>query len=357
MESAAWQGVLLRRLAAWALQAIIEMVYSPLLDSDAAPYEATIEFATAADWERDVRALFAALGAPHGGPAALKAPEEGSPAAEALDRVRTAYGAGADLARGPDALLALPGKVRDALGTRVQIAARSGSELRAAYGRFVDSSNAAGAASLWPLVARVVVAGPWEVLAHGLRLVDAPGLADDNSARDAAVHAHLRASHAVWLVADVKRAVNNATLKEMVPPALRRALDAAGALGALTLVATHADSFLRSELAENLRRDGLREDASDLGGPCAYPLPHPTPARADGGCGGAGGQRWCWRAARGSRSGLRQTGSAARQAASKVVAAAAAAAAAGRRPARRAARQSEAEAGAPRASSRRWRLL
>jgi len=32
-----------------------------------------------------------------------------------------------------------------------------------------------------------VCSGPWPVLAGGVRLVDAPGLADDNSARDAMV--------------------------------------------------------------------------------------------------------------------------------------------------------------------------
>jgi len=66
-------------------------------------------------------------------------------------------------------------------------------------------------------------------------------------------------------VADIKRAVNNQTIKEMVTPGVRRELDAEGSLGALAFVATHADVFLRSELVENLRREGLAEDAPDLG--------------------------------------------------------------------------------------------
>lgn len=94
---------------------------------------------------------------------------------------------------------------------------------------FVDSTNDSGSRQLWPLVKVVRVQGPWEPLAGGVVLVDAPGVqgerrhhkarlrarrrllmifarrecqslscvpnpvpSDDNSARDAVVKAYLR---------------------------------------------------------------------------------------------------------------------------------------------------------------------
>ena len=50
--------------------------------------------------------------------------------------------------------------------------------------RYVDSTNELAEGALWPLVKRVQLLGPWPVLASGAVLVDAPGVQDDNSARD-----------------------------------------------------------------------------------------------------------------------------------------------------------------------------
>ena len=46
----------------------------------------------------------------------------------------------------------------------------------------------------------------------GVRLIDAPGLADDNSARDAVVKKVLQEANAVWLVSNIRRAVNDKTV-------------------------------------------------------------------------------------------------------------------------------------------------
>jgi hypothetical protein len=50
--------------------------------------------------------------------------------------------------------------------------------------KYVDSTNEVSEGALWPLVKRVQLRGPWECLASGAVLVDAPGVQDDNSARD-----------------------------------------------------------------------------------------------------------------------------------------------------------------------------
>ncbi len=130
--------------------------------------------------------------------------------------------------------------------------------------------------------------GPWVVLAQSVRLVDAPGvctlththththtythththttgLADDNSARDAVVKKILEEANSVWLVSNVRRAVNDKTVKDMMPPAFKQALVERGVLGSLVFIATQTDVIVRSEVAENLN---LAPDVSVL--ECAH---------------------------------------------------------------------------------------
>ena len=46
--------------------------------------------------------------------------------------------------------------------------------------------------------------------------VDAPGVRDDNSVRDAVVKKYLKDSDSIWIVANIKRAVDDRTAKEML---------------------------------------------------------------------------------------------------------------------------------------------
>ena len=56
----------------------------------------------------------------------------------------------------------------------------------------------------------------WRVLSTGAVLVDAPGVHDDNSARDAVVKAHLKDADAVWIVSNIVRAVNVKSTVDLV---------------------------------------------------------------------------------------------------------------------------------------------
>ena len=49
---------------------------------------------------------------------------------------------------------------------------------------YVDSANDAATGALWPLVRRARLLGPWGRHIGSAVLVDAPGVQDDNSARD-----------------------------------------------------------------------------------------------------------------------------------------------------------------------------
>ena len=252
-----------------------------------AEYRAEIEYLSAEEWRQQVRDAFhlvlaasnanadsdsskAAPATREGvqGPSkeengVLVAPEEETAAREAWDKMQAAYGSSMRWTSAENLLCnacenqsssvqAAADRIHRSLGTTFEVTASSGTALCEGYSKCVDSVNDGAQGSLWPIVKRVVLRGPWPVLAHAVRLVDAPGLADDNSARDAMVKRVLEQANSVWLVSNIRRAVNDKTTKDMMPPAFKQALLERGVLGSLVFVATHSDVLIRSEVVENL---------------------------------------------------------------------------------------------------------
>ena len=80
----------------------------------------------------------------------------------------------------------------------------------------------------------------WEVLKTGAVLVDAPGVHDDNSARDGVVKRKLKEADAVWIVSNIVRAVNDKTAKDLLGEQFRRQMLMDGQYGALAFVAIQA---------------------------------------------------------------------------------------------------------------------
>jgi hypothetical protein len=93
----------------------------------------------------------------------------------------------------------------------------------------------------------------WSVLSTGGVLIDAPGVHDDNSARDAVVKRKLKDADAVWIVSNIVRAVNDKTAKDMLGEHFRRQLLMDGQFGALAFIATQSDVLDRSEAVRSLR--------------------------------------------------------------------------------------------------------
>ena len=93
----------------------------------------------------------------------------------------------------------------------------------------------------------------WEVLKTGAVLVDAPGVHDDNSARDGVVKRKLKEADAVWIVSNIVRAVNDKTTKDLLGEQFRRQMLMDGQYGALAFVATQSDVLERSEAVRSLR--------------------------------------------------------------------------------------------------------
>lgn len=87
---------------------------------------------------------------------------------------------------------------------------------RGAISGYVDSHNRAETAQAWPLVKVCRIQHRWPLLAGGAVLVDLPGTRDANLARGAVAEAYLKRCNAVWIVADITRAVDNRTAKDLL---------------------------------------------------------------------------------------------------------------------------------------------
>lgn len=95
--------------------------------------------------------------------------------------------------------------ITNALGTTKRFSEKDPRLFRRAVERFVDSSNDVTEESYWPLVRRVRLYGrKWTLLKAGAVLVDAPGVNDDNSARDGLVKTYLKEANSIWIVTPIK---------------------------------------------------------------------------------------------------------------------------------------------------------
>jgi hypothetical protein len=188
-------------------------------------YIADVDFKSKEEWAHEVQEAFALVHAANAnklGPGGtVQAPQENTPAHEAWCKLRAAYGSAINWTCAKTLLGAPPEgedssgawiRIQASLSTTYTVTASNGRSLCALYSKCVDSVNDASQGSLWPIVKRVLLRGPWPVLSSGVRLIDAPGLADDNSARDAVVKKVLQEANAVWLVSNIRRAVNDKTV-------------------------------------------------------------------------------------------------------------------------------------------------
>lgn len=97
--------------------------------------------------------------------------------------------------------------------------------------------------SLWPLVKRVTINGPFPLLESGLRFVDVPGLNDPDPARNDVAKSSLQSADLIWLVLNSKRAMTGEISSFLTQTQLLRRLQMEGSLGSLVVVATHADQL------------------------------------------------------------------------------------------------------------------
>ncbi|GIL47172.1 hypothetical protein Vafri_4060, partial [Volvox africanus] len=125
--------------------------------------------------------------------------------------------------------------VTNLLGTTKVIRHSKSDKFRREIGEYVDSHNKAGDAQPWPIVKVCRIQHNWKLLSGGAVLVDLPGVRDANEARGAVAEEYMKNLRAV---ADITRAVDDKTAKDLLGTTFKRQLVLDGQLNALTFVCT-----------------------------------------------------------------------------------------------------------------------
>jgi len=103
-------------------------------------------------------------------------------------------------------------------------------------------------AQTWPLIRCVSLQGPWNVLSSGGVLVDLPGVRDANTARARVSERYLQNCNQIWVVAPIKRAVDDGTAKELMGERFKRRLLMDGQYGNVTFICTQTDDCEATEI-------------------------------------------------------------------------------------------------------------
>jgi hypothetical protein len=157
---------------------IIEMRYNTLFESgQSKPYIGEIEFVTVEEWSAELQALYTDCISPETGKFLVR-PDPESQAGISLAKIKLVYGYDIKFDEFPTAnsLLRLRNSVTRNLGQIVRLEATKPAQFRRQIEKYADSTNNTADVSYWPLVKRIAIMGPWEVLKSGAVLVDAPGV-------------------------------------------------------------------------------------------------------------------------------------------------------------------------------------
>mmetsp|Transcript_14818 Transcript_14818/g.32186 ORF Transcript_14818/g.32186 Transcript_14818/m.32186 type:complete len:794 (-) Transcript_14818:1105-3486(-) len=99
----------------------------------------------------------------------------------------------------------------------------------------------------WPLIRKVQLKGPWNVLSTGAVLVDLPGVRDANAARAKVAEGYLQNCNQIAIVAPIKRAVDDGTAKELLGEQFKRRLLMDGNYGNVFFICTQTDDIEATE--------------------------------------------------------------------------------------------------------------
>ena len=117
------------------------------------------------------------------------------------------------------------------------------SDFRAKINSYVYRKGNGDQAQTWPLIRKVVLHGPWACLSTGACLVDLPGVRDANAARAKVAEQYLQNCSQIWVVAPIKRAVDDGTAKELLGEQFRRRLLMDGQYGNVSFICTQTVSL------------------------------------------------------------------------------------------------------------------
>ncbi|KAF8913833.1 hypothetical protein CPB84DRAFT_1757667 [Gymnopilus junonius] len=123
------------------------------------------------------------------------------------------------------------------------------------------------APALWPLIRQVNVRCRAEALSTGAVLVDLPGVADANAARNNIAKDYMKKCNCIWILAPITRAVDDKTARDLLGDAFKMQLMMDGNYDdhAITFIASKCDDISCSEVIRALRLedDPVLEDIEE----------------------------------------------------------------------------------------------
>ncbi|KAJ3800411.1 hypothetical protein GGU11DRAFT_403343 [Lentinula aff. detonsa] len=108
--------------------------------------------------------------------------------------------------------------------------------------------------AFWPLIRQVNVQCPAECLSSGCVLVDLPGVADANAARNSIAKDYMKRAQCIWILAPITRAVDDKTARDLLGDAFKMQLKSQIHYDdhAITFIASKTDDISCSEVISAL---------------------------------------------------------------------------------------------------------
>ncbi|KAH9943050.1 uncharacterized protein BXZ73DRAFT_40115 [Epithele typhae] len=176
-----------------------------------------------------------------------------------------------------DQIIARDPKIAKLLGTTKQISSPDSKAFAKEISKYIDSKDQKrgdkkdkkkdkekkdrekkdDGPAFWPLIRQVRVKCNAAALSTGAILVDLPGVADANAARNSIAKDYMKKCDCVWILAPITRAVDDKTARDLMGDAFKMQLmmgdyDA----NAITFIATKCDDVSCSEVIRGLALDG-----------------------------------------------------------------------------------------------------
>ncbi|KAI9019085.1 hypothetical protein DFJ74DRAFT_728651 [Hyaloraphidium curvatum] len=222
-------------------------------------YSAEIEFMTETEWRTEIKLSLDDLVAEDG---TIRTHNDStSPAGIADSKLRAVF-PHVPREKWSMELLTSDRTVAAVLGKTSAVRAVNGQSLAEQIRKYVMPDTKKRTQEMWPLVKKVSLYGPWEVLKTGVKLGDLPGVADGGLRSRAAVSGrYLKNANNIFVCADITRAKDEKVAHDLLGESFRRQLLMDASYGSVAFVCTKTDIMVVSDI---MRALGLDQDVKEL---------------------------------------------------------------------------------------------
>ncbi|KAF5500731.1 Nuclear GTPase SLIP-GC [Colletotrichum siamense] len=221
------------------------------------PYRAQIDFISREEWMHEIEIFLKEVAVNHAG-FDDKVTNKQAEVAKSVAKARAVY-ANMDskvlLGSSVNDLIRHP-HVHEVLGTTREFKASTGDELESFIKLYIDSGDKDGekAIAYWPMVKAVRIFTKAKALSNGVTIVDLPGSHDDDAARASIASNYMKSCAGIWIVAPIKRAVDNKVAKDLMSDAFKRQLRLDGSLSNVTFICSMTDELEVEEAVKNFKK-------------------------------------------------------------------------------------------------------